>query len=161
MKAGLVCIDLLERLLEFGAGGGDVLQERDGVCELDEERLIAVRCEHFVEEGRAGGAFVVEHVTLAHAGVDEQADGERNVGVVVEVANGLGFAVDLQGEVVAGKPREQRAALVADDGRDDDQPGVDGNGGGFGRGCSLLRISQRSQRGEKRGKVSMESHRHD
>ncbi len=52
---------------------------------------------------------------------------------MIEVANRLGLAIDLKHEVVADEPRDQRVVFIANDGRDDDQLGVDRNGGGIGR----------------------------
>ncbi len=53
LKAGLGGVDLLERLLEFAARHGDILQQCDRACELDEEGLIAIGREHLVEEAGA------------------------------------------------------------------------------------------------------------
>ena len=91
--------------------------------------------EHVVEEGETGGAFVVDGVALAQAYVDQQAECEGKVGVQVEVANGLGFAIDLEDEVVLGEVLDQRAFFIVDDDRDVDQACIYvecGSGGGGG-----------------------------
>ena len=58
----------LEGGLEFGAGGGEVLEELDGAGELDDEGLVGSRLggavSICVEEGAAGGALFVEDVAL-------------------------------------------------------------------------------------------------
>ena len=144
-------VDLFEGGLELGAGGGEVLQEFGLAGELDDEGLVLRGGEHLVEEGAAGGALFVDDVALGEAGVDEQAEGQGKICVLVEVADGLGFAVDLEDEVVLGEVLDERAFFVADDYREVDEAGVDGEGGG-GRGRGLFRAWRRgSVRGRRRG----------
>src|SRR5205823_3333005 len=66
------------------------------------------------------------------------------IGILVEVANALGFAVDLKDEVVLGEVLDQGSFFVADDDGEVDQAGVysdgcgSGGGGWFGAGRLLL-----------------------
>ena len=113
------------------------------------------RGEHLVEEGAAGGALFVDDVALGEAGVDEQAEGEGKVGVLVEVADGLGFAVDLQDEVVLGEVLDESAFFVADDDGEIDEAGIDGeggSGGGWGLvGCRGLLLRGETGREKQTG----------
>ncbi len=104
---------------------------RSSVCrgELHDEGFVFRGGEHLVEEGAAGGALFVDDVALGEAGVDEQAEDEGEVGVLVEVADGLGFAVDLEDEVVLGEVLDEGAFFVADDDGEIDEAGVNGDGG--------------------------------
>jgi hypothetical protein len=130
--------DLIEGGAKFGAGGGEVLEEIGFVGELDEEGLVGSgaaggRCHHlalhhFVQEGFAGSALVFEGTADRAAGVDEEAEGQREVVVLVEVADGLRTAVDGEGEVGLGEVLDEGAFFVADDDGKVDELGVDGDG---------------------------------
>ena len=119
-------VDLFESRLEESAGGGQVLQELSLMGELGDEGLIFGGGEHLVEKGAAGGALLVEDFALGEAGVDEQAERKGEIGVLVEVTDGLGFAIDLQNEVVFREVLYESAFLVADDDGQIDQAGVYG-----------------------------------
>ena len=123
----------------MGLGTGDVLQQIGLPGKLHDEGLIAVRgpVQHIVQKGGTGSAFVVERVALAHAGVHQQTEGQRNVGIEIEVADRLGLAVDRQGEVVLGEVLDQGASLVAHDDGNIDQARVDVEGLRCGRGRLL------------------------
>jgi acetyl esterase/lipase len=122
-------VDLLERGLELGTGGGEVLKEFGLAGELNHEGLVLRRGEHLVEKYAAGAALVVEDAALGDAGVNQQTEDQREVGVFVEVADGLGLAVDLEGEVVLGEVLDEGALFITDDHREVDETGVDGEGG--------------------------------
>jgi hypothetical protein len=98
---------------------------------MDEESLIFVLAQDIIEERAAGGAFLIEDAALAEAGVDEQTEGEREVGFLGEVGDGLGLAVLLEGEVVFGEVADDVAMFVADSGEEIDGGNVDGDGRGL------------------------------
>ena len=119
-------VDFFEGFLQFGARGGEVLEKLDLVGELDDKSLILRRGEHLVKEGAAGAALLIENVALREAGVDQKAEGEGKIRVLIEVADGLGMSVYLEDEVVFGEVLDERSFLVADDGRDIHKACVDG-----------------------------------
>ena len=125
-------VDLLEGGLKQGAGRGEVLQELGLGGELHDEGLVLRSGEHLIEEGAAGGALLVDDLALGEACVDQQTEGQGKIGVLVEVANGLGFAVDLKDEVVLGEILDEGSFFVADDDGEVDEAGIDGDGGGGG-----------------------------
>ena len=67
--------------------------------------------QHLVEERLARRPFFLKLFADGAAHVDQQAEGERQVGVAVEVADGLWLAVDSEGEVCLGKRLNERALL--------------------------------------------------
>jgi hypothetical protein len=67
--------ELIDGGKEFLAGGGEVLEKSDFEIEMDEESFIFVFAQHVIEEGAAGGAFLIEDSALAEAGVHEEAKG--------------------------------------------------------------------------------------
>ena len=71
---------------------------------------------------------------MAHAGVDDDAEGEREVLVRADGVEGLGTIVDLEDEAVLGEVLEQVSVLVADDGGEIYDEGVGGGGVGGGSG---------------------------
>ena len=86
------------------------------MIEVDEEGFVFVFAEDMVEEGAAGGAFLIEDVALAEAGVDEQAEGEWEIGFFGEIGDGLWLGVLFEGEVVFGEIADEVAVFVADGG---------------------------------------------
>jgi len=120
---------LIDGGLEFLARGGEVLEEFDFVIEVDEEGFVFVFAEDMVEEGMAGGAFLVENAALAEAGVDEEAEGEREIGLFGEIGDGLGLGVLIEGEVVFREIAEEVAVFVADGGEKIYGGDVYGDGG--------------------------------
>ena len=121
-------VDLIDGGLEFLARGGEVLEEFDFVIEMDEEGFVFAFAEDAIEEGTAGGAFLVEEAALAEAGVDEEAESERKVGLFSEIGDGLGVGVLFEGEVVFGEIADEVAVFVADGGEEIDSGDVDGDG---------------------------------
>ena len=107
------------------------MEEFDFVVEMDEERFVFVFAEDAIEERAAGGAFLIEDAALAEAGVDEKAEGEREIGFFGEIGDGLGFAVLVEGEVVFGEVADDVAVLVADSGEEVDGADVDGDRSGL------------------------------
>src|SRR5882724_763950 len=82
-----------------------------------------------VEEGAAGGAFLIEDAALAKASVDEESEGEGEIGLFGEIGDGLGLGVLFEGEVVFGEIADEVAVFVADSGEEIDGGDVDGDGG--------------------------------
>ena len=142
-------VDLLEGGLKQRAGRGEVLQELRLGGELHDEGSVLRRGEHLVKEDTAGAAFLVDDFALRETCVDQQTQGQGKIGVLVEVANGLGLIVDLKNEIVLGKILDEGSLLVAHDDGEVDEAGVDGDGGGgggwglVGRGSLLLREEAR------------------
>lgn len=99
------------------------------MIEVDEEGFVFVFAEDVVEEGAAGGAFLIEDAALAEAGVDEEAEGEGEIGFFGEIGDCLGLGVLFEGEVVFGEIADQVAVFVADGGEEVDGGDADGDGG--------------------------------
>src|SRR4029077_9661340 len=114
---------------EFLTRGGEVLEEFDFVVEMDEEGFVLVFAQDAIEEGAAGGAFLVEEAALAEAGVDEEAEGEREIGLFGEIGDGLGLGVLFESEIVFGEIADEVAVFVADGGEEIDGGDVYGDGG--------------------------------
>jgi hypothetical protein len=124
-------VDLIDGREEFLAGRREVLEEFDFAIEMYEESLIFVFAQDAIEERVAGGALLIEDAALAEAGVDEKAEGEREIGLLGEVRNGLGLAVLFEGEVVFGEIAHEVAVLVADGGEEINGGDVEGDGRGL------------------------------
>ena len=56
--------------------------------------------QEMVQEAVAGIAFLIQNSSLAHAGVDQQAQAQRSIGFAGEIIYGLWAAVFFQGEIV-------------------------------------------------------------
>jgi len=80
-----------------------------------------------VKEGAAGGTLLIENATLTEAGVDQEAEGEREVGLFGEIGEGLGLAILLETEIVFCEIADDVAVFVADGGEEIDGGDVDGN----------------------------------
>ena len=98
---------------------------------MDEEGFVFVFAQDAIEERAAGGALLVEDAALAEAGVDEEAEGEREVGLFGEIGDGLGLAVLVESEVVFGEIADEVAVFVADGGEEIDGGDVEGDGRGL------------------------------
>ena len=109
-------VDFINGGEEFLTRGGEILEEFDFVVEMDEEGFVLVFAQDAIEEGAAGGAFLVEDAALAEAGVDEEAEGEWEIGLFGEIGDGLGLGVLFEGEVVLGEIADEVAVFVADGG---------------------------------------------
>jgi hypothetical protein len=149
---------------EFLAGRGEVLKEFDFAIEMDEESLIFIFAQDAIEERVAGGAFLIEDAALAEAGINEEAEGEREVGLLGEVGDGLGLAVLFESEVVFGEIADEVAVFVADGGEEIDGGDVDGDGRGLlaeegkcceEKGCEEKGCEEKG-REEKGGEVKSE-----
>src|SRR5580698_11245784 len=85
--------DLVEGGPQFGARRSQVLEQVGLMGKLDEKGLIGRaarrRGHHLVEERSAGEALVVEGTADRAAGVDQQTEGQRQIVVLVEIADDL------------------------------------------------------------------------
>ena len=124
-------MDLIDGREEFFAGGGEVLEKLDFVVEMDEEGFVFVFAQDAMEERAAGGAFLIEDTALAKASVDQEAEGEREVGLFCEIGDGLGLAVLVESEVVFGEIVDEIAMFVADGGEEINGGDVEGDGRGL------------------------------
>ena len=114
--------------------------------ELNEEglvgRSIGGRGQHLIEEGLAGVALLGKRAANRATGVDEEAEGEGQVVVLVEVTDGLRMTVDAKSEICFGEVLNEDAVFVANDHREVDEGNVDGDGGGGGCRGRLLRLKR-------------------
>src|ERR1039458_7425791 len=92
---------------------GEILQQVDINVKADDEGLV-LGAQSALEERASDRLFHVEDALLAAAGVDENAEGQREIGFGLEVFDGLGLAVLEQGEVVFGGGGGQGAMFVFD-----------------------------------------------
>ena len=93
---------------------GQILQQFNLEIEVDDACLVlALVAQHVVKEGVAGGTFFVEQAPLAQAGVHQQPEGERVIGVTREVLDGLRTTVFFQLEIVFAEIADHGAVLVA------------------------------------------------
>jgi hypothetical protein len=120
---------------EFGEAVGVVGEEVDVDVEGDEEGDV-FRGEDVFEEARGGLLLEEEDALLAAAGVEEEADGEREVFLLGEGLDGLGLMV-VEDAAVGGGEVEDVAGGVADGEVGVDEAGgeVEGLGGEGGGGC--------------------------
>jgi hypothetical protein len=99
------------------------------VIEMDEEGFVFVFAEDVIEERAAGRAFLIKDAALAEAGVHEEAEGEREIGFLGEIGDGLRLAVLIEGEVVFGEIADEVAMFVSDGGDEIDGGDVEGDRG--------------------------------
>ena len=111
--AASTCIDLgaVQRLLQAVNGAGEVLQKIDVHIEADYEGFVLFT-QDFAEEVAADFLFHIEHARLAAAGVDQDAEGEREIGFGGEIFDGLGLAVFRHLEVVLRQAGDEAALFV-------------------------------------------------
>ena len=103
-----------------------VLEQFHFAVKVDEKRFVLVLAQDVLEEFVAGIALLIEHARLAAAGIEEQAERERKIALLGEVADGLRTPVFLDGEFVLGQIVDDLALFVADGGQDADN--VDAGG---------------------------------
>ena len=94
--------------------------------------MVLVFAQHLLEKAIAGRAFLAEHGALAHAGVDEQAEGQGKIGLSREVADGLGPAVLFEHKVALLEIANDPALLVVHRGKHVDDFHFTGEGGRLG-----------------------------
>jgi hypothetical protein len=105
--------------------------------EVDDECLVLILTQDLLEELVARAALVFEHARHAEAGIDQQSERQRQIGLAGEVFDGLRTAVFVQGEVFLGEVLDDLAALFVDGGKDVDDLDV-GGVGGVGSGVGFL-----------------------
>jgi hypothetical protein len=111
-------------------GGSEVLEEFDFAIEMHDEGLVFGLGQHVIQELLAGGALFVEDIALAQAGVDQQAESERQIFLLREVADGLRTAILCEGEVVFRQRVDDGAVLVPDGNRQGHDFDLHRHGGG-------------------------------
>ncbi len=103
---------------------GQVLHQGRLEIEPQQAGPVGVRPQHLLEELAAGGLLLLDEPALAPAGVDEQAQGERQGVAAGEVRDLLRAAVFLEDEVIGGEAGDRPAVLVFHAGQDVDDPDV-------------------------------------
>ena len=124
-------MNLINGGLEFLAGGSEVLKEFDFVVEMNDEGFVFIFAEKTIEKRAAGGKFLIEYAALTEAGVDQEAEGEGEIGFPGEIGDSLRFGVLGEDEVFFGEVVDEGAVLVADGGEEIDGIDVEGDGGGL------------------------------
>src|SRR5664279_6187650 len=80
-------VQLLQSGVQLLTRGGQVLQEFNVPIEMDDECLVLVFAHQVLQKGVAGDALLLQDAPLTHAGVHQQAKGEREIGLFGKVAN--------------------------------------------------------------------------
>ena len=94
---------------------GEVLRDFGRRVETDDERLVALRPDDLVQELDGRFLFELEAVTHRVAGINQQADAQRQVGLPAEGADALCRLVVVEHPKVAlGKVFDEVTALVGD-----------------------------------------------
>jgi hypothetical protein len=94
------------------------------IAEAEEEGLV-LRLEDARQEHLNVVEMLVDEFVLTGGGVDEEAEGERDIGFAGEEAEFLWDAVFVEGEVILGEVGDQAALLVADGEGEGDEVGLD------------------------------------
>src|SRR5258708_17103408 len=106
-----VHLGFVERMFEPADRTGEILLKLDIGAEADDKRLV-LGAQRALEEGTSDFFFHIQDAQLAIAGIDENAESQREIGFGPEIFNGLELAVFEQVEVVLGKIRNQRSMFV-------------------------------------------------
>ena len=126
------------------------MQQFGFFAEADEEGFVLLT-QDLGEELGGGIALDIDQVPLAAADVDQQADGEREVGFLGEILDGLGLTLFQNGEILLLEVGDEGAVLVPYGGQNADHIDVHGDGGDLiGRFGLGRRLRQKS--GAKRKK---------
>ena len=96
---------------------------------MHDEQLVFGVAQNLIEETEAGGAFRLQHLLLAHAGIDHQSHGQRKVGLPGKIADGLRTAVFGEGEIVLRQITDDLILPGAYGGEDVDHFDADAEGG--------------------------------
>ena len=89
------------------------MQKFHVAVEVDDESLVLVLADHLIEETLTCAALFAQYPPLAHAGVNQQAQGKREIGFARKVANYLRTAVFGQREVVFAESVDDFSVPVA------------------------------------------------
>ena len=95
---------------------------------MNHESLVLIFAQQMTDKSVAGVALLVQHASLAHAGVHQQAQSKRQIGILREIRDRLRVAVLLQHKIILGHIADQRAVLVAHRGKHGYQFHVHRNG---------------------------------
>ena len=98
---------------------GEILRDFRSHVEAHHKRLIVVGTNRLVQKLNGGFLFELEPVAHGIAGVDEQADLQRQVGFGVEAADGLGRLVVVDHVEIALLQVGDAAAVLVGHGEDD------------------------------------------
>src|SRR6266481_442608 len=104
---------VVERVPETADRTREILQKLDVGAEADDEGLV-FGAQRALEKRTSNFLFHIEDAQLAAARVEQDAEGQRQVGFGPEIFNALGLAVFEQVEVVLAQVGNQRATLVLD-----------------------------------------------
>ena len=107
-------LEQVQRRVELLGRRGQVLQKLHLMIEVNQKRLVLhILAQRLVDEGGAGGAFVAEDRSLAQAGIDQQAHGQRKLVLAREVGDRLGMAVIVERKIALRQVGEDSPLLVA------------------------------------------------
>src|SRR5262245_984378 len=101
----------LHRPAQFPGGTGEILQQLDIHVKVDKERQILLT-QHFLQKHTAHLLFHGQDPGLAPTGVQQDAEGERQITFGGEELDRLLGSVLAQRKVVLAQIRDQRTALV-------------------------------------------------
>src|SRR5437870_3172163 len=90
----------------------EILQKFHVAVEVDDESLIPVHADHLIQKALTGASFLTEHASLAHAGVYQQAQRQRDISFAREVANDLGASVFCKSEIIFVQAVDDLSVLV-------------------------------------------------
>ncbi|MEZ5391980.1 MAG: hypothetical protein R2724_03685 [Bryobacterales bacterium] len=127
------------------------MEQLDVDVEAHQEGQVLVDTQNFVEEGVAGRTLDLDHALLADAGIDEQADGERQIGLPAEILDLLRLAVLEDLEVVLGEAIDEQALLVPNGRKDVHDLNVDGDDG-LGQFLGWIRLLGEGAGGKRGGR---------
>src|SRR5581483_2783645 len=96
--AGVILRNLqsLHRRLQLLAVGCKVLQQFHLMIKMDHKCRVFALVQHLVKKAVAGVALLLQHASLAQAGIHQQAQRERKIGLSGKVTNRLWVAIFLQ-----------------------------------------------------------------
>lgn len=95
------------------------------MIEVDDEGLVLVFPQNFVQKRSAGREFLLEDAPLTQGSVYEQTEGEGQIGLLGEISDGLRLAVLIQGKILFGEIVDQCAVFVVDRGQEIDGGDID------------------------------------
>src|ERR1700693_443324 len=110
-NSAAVHFGVVERMSEPADRAREILQELDVGAEADDESLV-FGAQRALEKRTANFLLHIEDAQLAPARIKKNAEGQREIGVGLEILNSLMLAVFEQVEVVLVQVWNQRAMLV-------------------------------------------------
>ena len=137
---------MLETGAKFFARCRQILEKFHLAIEMDQEGFVFFFAQNVIEERVAGALFLIEDAPLAEAGVNEQAEGERQIAFACEIFDGLRAGVFLEREVRLIQVGDDFPVLVADGGVHGDEFYFGGDFGLRLRRRLLLRLGLRRRR---------------